>query len=140
MTLKVCLTPLTNIIPCLSKLCMDIETRNETYVNNLPVFARIITIYLKWFIIRPVNAEESSVWIVPYTFKLPSECFSCRWEILPVRLIALVVRKQSLALLTVYGVLVPDEILDERRVVPNCSIKVAFYGESKFESHFIQVY
>ena len=119
---------------------MDIVTRNENDINLLIVVGQLISIDLKWFIIRPVNAEETSFWIVPYTFKLPSECFSCRWEILPVRLIALVVRKHPLALLTVYGVLVPDEILDERRVVPNCSIKVAFYGESKFESHFIQVY
>ena len=60
-----------NIIPRVSKLGVNIVTRRENYTKPLVgVVDLLIAINHKVFIIRPVDALESSVWVVSDLFKL----------------------------------------------------------------------
>ena len=101
LSLKVCLAFFAYIIVCLSKLGMDILTRNETYFNILKAIARISAIDKRWLILRPVNTEEPSVRHVSDIFKSPLGSFRCRCEIIPVCFIALVEGKKFLTPLTI---------------------------------------
>ena len=118
---------------------MDIVTRNENDINKLIGVGLRRAIDLKWFIIRQINAEETSLFIVSDRFESPFECFRCGCEINPVSFIALVVRKKSLAIYAIFRGVIPYDILDVGRVVSYFLTDVVFYGESKFESYFIQV-
>ena len=72
MTLKTFLLAFfANIIPRVSKLGVNIVTRRENYTKPLVgVVDLLIAINHKVFIIRPVDALESSVWVVSDLFKL----------------------------------------------------------------------
>ena len=118
---------------------MDIVARNENDINKLIGVGLRRAIDLKWFIIRQINAEETSLFIVSDSFEFPFECFRCWCEINPVSFIALVVRKKSIALNTIFRGKVPYHILDECRVVSYFLTEVAFNCEGKIESYFIQV-
>ena len=137
MTFEVGLAFFVNKIVRRSKLCMDIVTRNENNIEPLVVVGLLRAIDLKWFIIRQINAEESSLFIVSNSFESPLECFRCWCEINPVSFIALVVRKKSLARHTILREMVSYDILHESRVVLNFPGKVVFYCESEFEFNFV---
>ena len=72
---------------------MDIVTRNEINVNILVVAALLIAIDQGGFVIRPVDAEEPSVWIVFDELKRQFRSFSWWSEFGVVCVSALVVGK-----------------------------------------------
>ena len=120
---------------------MEIGTRNE---NNTKILI-VVVVYLiaidnVRFIIWPVNAFESSLRTVSYSLKPRFSSFSWCSEIFPVRIIALVVRKRSLALNATFVSEHSNYELHVSRVVSGFVINIIFYRESKSEPHFIQVH
>ena len=128
-----------NLIPRLPSF-MEILTRNEINFNILIVIGRVISLNKSWIIFRPVNTEESSIWVVSNSFKLVFGSFRCRCEIFPVCLIALVVWEKLLTQLTFFFCYNHHDILNISGVVSDFSIKVILYCESELEPHFMQVH
>ena len=71
--LEVGLAFFANIIIRLSELCMNIVTRSENDINKLICVGLLRAIDQRWFIFRPVNAEEPSLFIVSDSFEFPFE-------------------------------------------------------------------
>ena len=93
LTLEVGLAFFANKIPFrrLSVPGMDVVTRVENDINVSCVVGVLSAIDQRWFIFRPVDAEEPSFRIVSDGFKLSFECFGWWCEINPVSFVALVV-------------------------------------------------
>ena len=129
-----------NIIVRLSELCMNIVTRSEDDINKLICVGLLRAKDLTWFIFRPVNAEEPSFRIVSHSFEQPFGTFCCWCELLPVCIIALVVREYFLTHNTTVHFYEPRDVLNVCRVGFDFFVEEILYGEGECEPHVFQVH
>ena len=140
LTFEVWLAFFANIVARFTDLFVNIVAGNEDDFEPLIVKAFMMSVYLEWIIVIPVDTVEAALWIAVNNLK---RTFMGSWdgcETFKVSILALVIVKQFFVFLSIFFAKGPHNILDERGIISDLFFEETLYCERKSESFFIQVH